>query len=129
MAVRFGTPAAAIWLESLTGGTINEEIAPWLAGATLAIGSVVIVGMNGRLIQSGVKLAGLSWLDRCGGAILGGAEGLLVAMLILLGTTLVLGREHPVIQTSRSVALYDAARVHLGEKLDDMAISAPEKWF
>ncbi len=129
LAVRFGTQILAGWLVTITGEMIGPGIAPWLAGAVLAITTVVIVGMIGRLIQRGIKLAGLSWLDRSGGAVLGLTEGLLLAMVIILGTTLVLGREHPSVQTSRSLALYDTARAYLAESIDDLSIPSADEWF
>ena len=126
LAARYGTPIASGALEELSRGMVGPGLAPWLAGTALAIGAIIIMTLISRLIQRGVRAAGLSWLDRSGGAVLGAAEGLLVALLVVLGATFIMGREHPSIDGSHSVAIYDAVRSYLAEKTQ--SLPAPSEW-
>jgi len=129
LAARYGTQGFSTALEELSRGTIGPSLAPWLAGAILGIGTVVIMTLIGRAVQSGVRAAGLTWLDRTGGAALGAAEGVLISLLVVLAATFVVGRQHPVVDGSRSLALYDAARDYLGEKADKLPnVAAPKDW-
>lgn len=80
------------------------------AGLLLVVGVVACVSLAGRLLRRGVRAAGLGWADRLGGGVLGTAEGLLVAgLLVWLATTLV-GRDHAVFEDSRALAALDQAR-------------------
>jgi len=58
--------------------------------------------------------------------VLGAAEGLLVALLVVLGATFIMGREHPSIDGSHSVAVYDTVRSYLAEKTQ--SLPAPSEW-
>ncbi|MFQ5418129.1 MAG: CvpA family protein [Myxococcota bacterium] len=97
----FSLPTAA-WLEHVSGGGISGEVAPWTAGAILAIGTITGVVLLGRGLRRTLTAAGLNWADRAGGGLLGAAEGILVAgILIGLGAE-ILGRDHPASPWSRS---------------------------
>jgi len=129
LAVRFGIESVAASLLELSQGVIGPSLAPWFAGALLAIGAIALTTLVSRVVQRGVRAAGLSWLDRTGGAALGAAEGMLVGMLIVLGITAVIGRQHPAVGNSHSLAIYDAARVYLGERVDELpSVAAPNDW-
>jgi uncharacterized membrane protein required for colicin V production len=129
LAVRFGMASVSASLQELSQGAIGPSLAPWIAGTLLAIGAIALMTLTSRIVQRGVRAAGLSWLDRTGGAALGAAEGILVGTLIILGITFVIGREHPAVDGSRSLALYDAARVYLDEKVDQLpSVAAPSEW-
>jgi membrane protein required for colicin V production len=104
VAVRLFARPTAEWLVEVTRGEVGPAAAPWIAGAALVIGAVVVVAFAGRLLQRGVRAAGLGWADRTGGALLGGAEGLLVAGLLLLILSATLGREHAFVADSHSIA-------------------------
>ena len=87
------------------------------------------VGTLGNLVRRGARFAGLGLVDRMGGAALGAAEGFLVGMLIVLGATLVIGREHPVVEQSRSLEAYDTVRALVDAQNDDLPdVAAPGKW-
>jgi uncharacterized membrane protein required for colicin V production len=130
LAARYGIPSAAAALEEISRGAIGPALAPWLAGIMLGIGAIVVATLISRLIQRGVRAAGLNWLDRIGGGLFGAGEGALVGLLVVLGATFIMGREHPSIDGSRSLALYDAAHGYLGENADDLpSIAAPGDWF
>ncbi len=80
------------------------------AAVLLVVAVMVCVGFAGRMLRKGVRAVGLGWADRLGGGILGTAEGLLVAGLLLwLGTALV-GRDHAVFADSQALAALDEAR-------------------
>ena len=104
VAVRLFARPAAEWLVEVTRGEVGPTAAPWIAGAALVIGAVAVVAFAGRLLQRGVRAAGLGWADRTGGALLGGAEGLLMAGLLLLILSATLGREHAFVVDSHSIA-------------------------
>jgi membrane protein required for colicin V production len=122
VAVRwFGSPAAD-WLQAATDGRVGELMAPWIAGAGVAIATVLAVALIGRVVRTGARAVGLGLLDRAGGALLGAAEGsLVIAVLVVLGTTL-LGRDHPVFQDTRTLAAFERAeQVAGGARETDVA--------
>ena len=96
----------ADWLHATSSGQIGETIAPWLAGAVLAVGTIATIAIAGRLLRRGARLAGLSWADRAGGALLGAAEGALAASILLVLATSLLGRGHPALAHTRSLATF-----------------------
>ncbi|MDH3519566.1 MAG: CvpA family protein [Myxococcales bacterium] len=117
--VRLFTSPTADWLVQATAGTIGARTAPWLAGGALAIATVAGVALVGRLLQRGARAAGLGWADRAGGAVLGTAEGMLVASLLLLVLTAAIGRGHPLVAGSKSIAAL--------EQLERLAAERPAR--
>jgi membrane protein required for colicin V production len=99
----FHEPVAG-WLGAVSEGRIGPAVAPWLAGVLLAVLTIAIVVFAGRLLRRGVRWAGLGFADRAGGALLGAAEGALVAGILLVLAASLLGRTHPVLTESRSFA-------------------------
>ena len=83
---------------------LDPELAPWLAGAALAIGTLAAGALLGRLLRRGARLAWLGMPDRIGGALLGAAEGVLVSAILLLALTALIGRNHQLVAGSRSLA-------------------------
>lgn len=129
LATRYGTTPAASWLHEATQGEIGPTAAPWLMGAAIAVATVAIVSLLGRLIKRGVSFAGLRWADRLGGAALGAADGILVAMLVVLGSTFVVGREHPIVASSRSLEAYDSIRSFVDDRADELpSVASPGRW-
>jgi uncharacterized membrane protein required for colicin V production len=120
LVTRAGLDPASDWLVDVTGGQIGEMAAPWIAGSVLAGATAIGVGFAGRLIRRGFRYAGLSWADRMGGAALGFAEGALVALVLMLGATTLVGRDHPAIADSRALAVYDDVREIVDERRDDL---------
>lgn len=126
VAVRLFTRPAAEWLVEATRGAVSPGAAPWAAGAALAIGSVVAVAVVGRLLQRGVRAAGLGWADRAGGALLGTAEGVLVSGLVLLILSAALGRDHAFVADSHSIAALEQLEQLLEEReLRAIDVAAP----
>jgi membrane protein required for colicin V production len=97
----------AQWIERETNGEIGALVAPWLAGAAIVVVGIAATVILGRLGKRGVRLAGLGWIDRAGGVVLGSAEGLLVVGILLSIASAVLGREHPVFASSRSLVAFE----------------------
>lgn len=123
IAVRLFHPQVAGWLGEVSEGRIGPTAAPWLGGLLVAVVSIACFVFAGRLLRRGVRWAGLGWADRAGGAVLGAAEGALVAGILLVLAASILGREHPVLQASRSfAALQELERAAQGERVD---VAAP----
>jgi len=121
--VRMLTAPAASWLQAVTHGAIGAGLAPWIAGAGIAIATIAAVATLGRLLQRGARAAGLGWADRAGGAALGTAEGALVAGLLLLVLGAVIGRDHPFVAGSRSIAALE--RVEQLAETHPIDVAAP----
>jgi membrane protein required for colicin V production len=123
IAVRLFHPQVAGWLGEVSDGRVGPAAAPWLGGLLVAVVSIAIVVFAGRLLRRGVRWAGLGWADRAGGAVLGAAEGALVAGILLVLAASVLGRAHPVLRASRSfAALEQLERATQGPRVD---VAAP----
>ena len=113
VAVRLFYAAVATWLMEITDGSIGETVAPWAAGAVITVGTIGVTAILGRLMRRGARVVGLGWADRAGGAVLGTAEGLLVAGILIGLIGHVAGRNHPSIAHSRSLETF--------EELEEMA--------
>ena len=126
---RYGADVSA-WMVSTSQGGIAPLLAPWLAGAALAIGTVVGGAVLGRLLQSGARIAWLGMPDRVGGALLGAAEGVLVCAILLVTATHVVGRRHPLVEGSRSIAALERLEHLAGGQLPgarDVAAPPPPR--
>ncbi|MDJ0852601.1 MAG: CvpA family protein [Myxococcota bacterium] len=95
-------PLADVLID-LSGGRVNETAAPWVAGFLVVVGSIGAVTLLGRVLRRGAKAAGLGWADRAGGAVIGTAEGVLIAGVLVAMAGAVVGRDHPVLADSRSL--------------------------
>ena len=115
-------------LVDLSGGQIGAAAAPWVAGAVLGVVTVAAVAIVGRMIQRGARAAGLGWADRAGGVVLGAAEGALVAGVLLLVAVAALGRAHPLIAGSRSIAALEQLEHYAGSPdLREIDVAAPPR--
>ena len=114
MAVVLYSDRLAQWIERETDGEVGAIMAPWVAGAAIVVAGIAATVILGRLGKRGAKLAGLGWIDRAGGVLLGSAEGLLMVGILLSIAAAVLGREHPVIASSRSLVAFERFQ-HLAE--------------
>lgn len=115
IAVRFYYVDVSEWLLKLTEGEIGEMAAPWIAGILLTVAAIGATALVGRLARRSARTVGLGWADRAGGALLGTAEGLLVVGVVVGLVGYFMGREHPVLAESRSLAYF--------EQLEQMAQS------
>jgi len=128
--VRRYTPEMASWMERSSHGGIQPALAPWLAGAALALGTLLAGALLGRLLRRGAQMAWLGLPDRLGGALLGAAEGMLVCAILLLALTSLVGRDSSLVAGSRSIATLErleriADRV--SPSLPDVAAPPPSR--
>ena len=98
------------WLASETEGEISPGVSPWIAGLVVGLATIAVVVILGRFVRRGSRWAGLGWADRAAGALLGSAEGAVVAALLLLGIRGVVGSEHPSLAETRSYAVLEQIR-------------------
>ena len=115
VAIRYATAPVANWLAAISGDRIPEAILPWIAGALVAVLAVAVVGTLGRLLRRGARAVGLGFVDRALGAVLGAAEGALVALLVILGAIWLGGRDHAWVAQSMSLRAYDGLQAYLDD--------------
>jgi len=105
--VRLFNADVAQWLVARNEGDVSLEAAPWLAGVLLVVGTIGAMTLAGRITRRGAKAAGLGWADRAGGAVIGAAEGVLVAAVAVGLASHVMGDEHQMLLESQSVQALD----------------------
>jgi len=126
IAVRFGVDPTSTWLMNAFEGQIGPTAATWASGATIAIAAVTVVVIAGRILQRGARIAGLGWLDRAGGAVLGTAEGALVVSILLLAATWTVGRNHPALADSQGVHAFTEFQSYVMERSEALPdVAAP----
>ena len=127
IAVRFYYVDVAQWLLEITSGGIGELGAPWVAGLLLSVGAIGATALVGRVVRRGAKSVGLGWADRAGGALLGTAEGLLVAGVVVGLVGYFVGRSHPLMAQSRSLAYFEQLeRMARSGELPDIDLPLPQ---
>jgi len=92
------------WVGDISGGRINEALEPWVAGALLVLVTIGAVTTVGRIIRRGARAVGLGFVDRVGGGLLGATEGVLVVIVLLMLVGDRIGRDHPAIANTRTLA-------------------------
>ena len=107
IAVSYGRAPAASAHGAMTNQAIPPSIAPWIAGALLAILSIAAVGILGRGLRRGARAVGLGGADRIGGGALGAAEGALIGGLVVIGTVWAFGSDAPIVSNSYSFRVYE----------------------
>ena len=111
IALRLFTEPFSGWiLENALPG-IGPLGAQLLAGGLLALGSVLTIGLLGRLFRRGIHAAGLGAADRLAGGVIGTAEGALVVGIALFLAITLIGRDHPALESSRTLETF--SRVEL----------------
>jgi len=103
----YGSGPTGIWLDTASAGEIGGSAAKVIGGIFAGVVSGVVVGAAGRYLRRGARVVGLGMADRIGGALIGAAEGSVVALLVLSGATRLFGPEHPAVFNSYSVALVE----------------------
>ncbi len=104
LAVRFFAGPAADWLRAETGEALGPVSALIVSALGLGVGALLLAALLGRVLRRGARVAGVGWLDRFGGGVLGCAEGALAAGLLLALALAVVGSAHPLVEGSRAVA-------------------------
>jgi membrane protein required for colicin V production len=125
IAVRLGGPAFAGVLAERTD--IDALFAPYVSGALIAMATVAVVAILGRVLHRGAQAAGLGWADRLGGAALGVAEGAVLAGILLVIGTATLGRTHPMIRDTRSLAALVELERLAGDDVPRIDVAAPPR--
>ena len=126
IALRYGNADAAAWLSDFSNGEISETFAPFVTGAVILLGTAGVVGLLGNTVKRGAQAAGLGIADRIGGGVLGLAEGALVATLVVLGTSILLGRDHKTIKRSHSVEAVDILQQYVATEYPDQLRKLPD---
>lgn len=117
----------AEWLLEITEGSIGELGAPWVAGLLLGLGAIGATAVIGRVVRRGARTVGLGWADRAGGALLGTAEGLLVAGIVVGLVGYFAGRTHPLLVNSRSLTAFEELeRIARSGELPEIDIPLPQ---
>lgn len=102
---RFAEPLAG---DIAASHQLDPLLATAIAGAGVAVGTIVLVALLGFAIRRAVRASGLGLADRIGGAVLGACEGALFVALLLFGVITVTGRSDPLIADTRSLAAFEA---------------------
>ncbi len=89
-------------LATASDGQIGTVIAPWIAGGILGALTIAIIITIGRLLRRGSRWAGLGWVDRAAGGVLGAAEGALVVSILLVLASTFMGPRNSTLVASRS---------------------------
>jgi membrane protein required for colicin V production len=101
--VRLFNADVAHWLLVNNEGDLSPQASTGLAGLLLVVGTIGAMSLVGKVTKHGAKAAGLGWADRAGGAVIGAAEGVLVAAVAVAVATHVMGEEHEMLVASQSV--------------------------
>jgi membrane protein required for colicin V production len=104
MAVQAFVGPVGEWVGEISAGRISEALEPWVAGTLLVLVAIGVVTTIGRIIRRGARAVGLGFVDRVGGGLLGAAEGVLVVALLIMLVGNRIGRDHPAIEDSRTLA-------------------------
>jgi membrane protein required for colicin V production len=104
IAVRGFVRPVADWVRELADGRVSDALAPWLAGALIVLVAIGVVTTIGRIVRRGARAVGLGFVDRLGGALLGSTEGVLVVALLAMLVGGWIGRDHPAIANTRTLA-------------------------
>jgi membrane protein required for colicin V production len=128
MAVRAFVGPVAEWVGEISEGRISEALEPWVAGALLVLVTIGVVTTIGRILRRGARAVGLGFVDRVGGGLLGATEGVLVVavLVMLLGDRI--GRDHPAIADSRTLAALEHMELLARETPpSDIDVASPPK--
>jgi membrane protein required for colicin V production len=129
LAVRYGTPPAASFIENASKGDLGPTVSIWVAGAVIGIGMIFVIGTIGKLLRRGAHSVGLGWADRVAGGVIGAAEGALAAGVILVATTWVVGANSPLVEDSKSIQILEGLQDYVAEHQDELpAVASPGKW-
>jgi len=86
---------------------LDPLVATAIAGAGVAVASILVVAGIGLLIRRLLRFSGLGFADRLGGGVLGAAEGALFVAVLMFGAVTVVGRSDPLLAGTRTLAAYE----------------------
>lgn len=118
-AARWGAFPVGTWLSDKLPQVFGELSATVTAAVLLAIASALVVGFSGRLLRRGLHAAGLGGADRFAGGILGLAEGVLLVGLALWIGIQAFDRNHPSIENTVLLQLFERIEVFVGDTAPD----------
>ncbi|MCP3984510.1 MAG: CvpA family protein [bacterium] len=121
IAIRFGTPALALWLADATDWALSPLAGQIAAGALLGVGTLVGFRLAGRGVRRGVHAVGLGFVDRLGGGAFGAAEGALLITLVMFVASATMGTDHPALRDTRTLAVLETAADTLRPRAPDVA--------
>jgi membrane protein required for colicin V production len=128
MAVRAFVGPIAEWVGEISDGRISEALAPGVAGAHQVLVTIGVVTSIGRVIRRGARAVGLGFVDRAGGALLGATEGVLVVAVLIMLAGDRIGRDHPAIADSRTLAALEHMELLAREAPPvDVDVASPPK--
>jgi membrane protein required for colicin V production len=104
VAVRLFVVPGGDWIQGMSDGLMGLVAARVLAGIAIVLVVIALGATAGRIFKRGARAVGLGWVDRAGGGLLGAAEGALVAGVLLAVVGSFTGRDHPLLENSRSMA-------------------------
>jgi uncharacterized membrane protein required for colicin V production len=130
---RLSVDPLANWITETTAGEIGGRTSIWVAGVTLVVATILVVGLVARFLRRGARYAGLGWADRLGGGALGFAEGAVVSTILVLVAIWLVGPTHPTLAGSRSLAALERLQSmeevqnlqDLGESIELPHVAAP----
>jgi len=129
LAVQLFTWPAANWVQEVSKDEIGPGVAPWVAGACLAIGTATVIVILGRGLRRTLRVAGLNWADRAGGGLLVATEGVLIAGILLALGSEILGRDHPAFAETASLAAMEEFERLAEESEIDIDVASPPGTF
>jgi len=106
-------PAGA-WLATHSPFEMTELAARVLAALGLGVGTIAAVAVLSRLVRRGIRGAGLGFVDRLAGALLGALEGAIVVGALVFGLLALLGRDDEALVGTRSLAAFEWAEASTG---------------
>ena len=125
--VAFVGPVAK-WVGEIGDGRISEALAPWLAGALLVLVTIGVVTTIGRIVRRGVRAVGLGFVDRVAGGLIGATEGVLVVVVLIMLVGDRVGRDHPAIAETRTLAVLEHMELLADEAPPaDVNVASPPK--
>jgi membrane protein required for colicin V production len=128
MAVRAFVAPVADWVGEISGGRVSEPLEPWLAGALLVLVTIGAVTTVGRIVRRGARAVGLGFVDRMSGGLLGAAEGVLVVAVLIMLVGDRLGRDHPAIANSQTLAALEHMELLANEApRSEVDVASPPK--
>jgi membrane protein required for colicin V production len=104
LAVQAFVDPVAEWIGEISGGRVTEALEPWVAGALLVLVAIGVVTTIGRVVRRGARAVGLGFVDRLAGGLVGATEGVLVVVVLIMLVGDRVGRDHPAIADSRTLA-------------------------
>lgn len=123
LGIRIFAGLAGEWLAARSG--LTPWVATGIAVVVIGVAVLAVCALVGKFAKRGMEAVGLGGFDRLAGALLGSAEGALVAALLLFVTAFWLGRDDPIVADSRSFEIYQELERWAVAQDDTIDVAAP----